>query len=938
MSDFDFQPYLSAIVLHYAKDDRFYTLTDALLPLEVRSVERQEKEGQEKKVEQFRVLAGLRKYALGDGQEHVLLAGRPGSGKSTALRQLVVALAADGLVPVLVQLKGDRTVPELIKAEFRRAKVRVTDEQIEDWLLADRLVLLLDGVNEIPNEELRRSLAQFREENLTVPMIFTTRDLSLGGDLGIGKRLEMKPLSPEQLKEFVGKRLGEKGEQLLGQLRDRLREIAETPLLLKMLCDVFEQTGEVPQNKGELFRRFDGEYERFKGLPAVSADFRRFKSEILQRLAFVMMQGDGRTEFWLTIERTQAERAIEQWLTNRVSDPAGKAKEWLEDLLEHHLLQVAAEVGKVEFHHQLFQEYYAAEALLGMFRDRDPAVCDRERFQEDYLNYLKWTEVVAIGLSLMEDEKTAVALVKQALDVDLMLGAQLAGAVKRESHPQALMLVNALGVPDWLKTELLGETLSNYAIPGLLTLLEDNDSEVCERTIKALGTIGSETAIPGLLRLVEHSSPYVRKSLAEALGAIGSETAIPGLLRLVEDSDPDDFDIDDEYWRNTLGSPDVRESAAEALGVIASQAAIPDLLKLVEYFDSDIRSNAAKALRAISPEIAISGLLKLIENTPPYVRRRVAKTLGEIGSEAAIPGLFKLAEDSVPYVRRVVVYALGEISSEATIPVLLKLLDDPDIEVSERTAYVLDKINSKAVVPGLLKLTEDSEVREESKKALSKTGSETAIADHLKLAEDSEFEVSKKSGEASRKVSSEIAIADYLKLVEDSDSRVRESAAHMLGRIRSESTIPTLLKLVEDSDLRVRETVADALGELGSESTIPALLKLMEDSDGRVLCLAAEALSNLSKKHPDKIAPHLPHILNLIPTDSGEYAHRVILAIQASCKFYNYEIFHSPPAKPQLTRQFPPATTINQFPNATEVKIIEHIDNYHASSPRDPPS
>jgi predicted NACHT family NTPase len=55
-------------------------------------VEREE-EVREKRVEQFPVLAGLRKYALGDEREHVLLAGRPGSGKSTALRQLVLELA-----------------------------------------------------------------------------------------------------------------------------------------------------------------------------------------------------------------------------------------------------------------------------------------------------------------------------------------------------------------------------------------------------------------------------------------------------------------------------------------------------------------------------------------------------------------------------------------------------------------------------------------------------------------------------------------------------------------------------------------------------------------------------------------------------------------------------------------------------------------------------
>jgi hypothetical protein len=86
MSEFDFRDYLSAIVTHYSNQRHLYTLTDVSLPLEARSVEREE-EGREKRVEQFPVLAGLRRYALGDDREHVLLAGRLGSGKSMALRQ-----------------------------------------------------------------------------------------------------------------------------------------------------------------------------------------------------------------------------------------------------------------------------------------------------------------------------------------------------------------------------------------------------------------------------------------------------------------------------------------------------------------------------------------------------------------------------------------------------------------------------------------------------------------------------------------------------------------------------------------------------------------------------------------------------------------------------------------------------------------------------------
>ena len=202
-------------------------------------------------------------------------------------------------------------------------------------------------------------------------MIFTTRDLAVGGDLGIKKRLKMCPLTEPQMREFVQKYLPEHGEILLRQLNDRLREVAETPLLLKLLCDVFDpNTQQIPQSKGELFQRFDRDYQHIKrdiqAVP-VSENFWEFKSEVLQHLAFIMIQADAQkpTEAWLTLPKGQAEQILEKWLTERgLIDAPTKAKLWLKDLLKHHLLQMAADSEKIEFHHQLFQEYYAAEALL----------------------------------------------------------------------------------------------------------------------------------------------------------------------------------------------------------------------------------------------------------------------------------------------------------------------------------------------------------------------------------------------------------------------------------------------------------------------------------------------------------------------------------------------------------------------------------------------
>jgi hypothetical protein len=157
--------------------------------------------------------------------------------------------------------------------------------------------------------------------------------------------------------------------------------------------------------------------------------------------------------------------------------PVSEESRRLEDLLKHHLIQVTSN-DQIEFCHQLIQEYYAAEFLLkvltpptplvkGGARDSDSLVKGEARdasslfategardsdyscyssplskgglrgvsddeLKQDYLNYLKWTEPLALMLELVEDEAQAVRVMRLALEVDLRLGASLAGAVKPE--------------------------------------------------------------------------------------------------------------------------------------------------------------------------------------------------------------------------------------------------------------------------------------------------------------------------------------------------------------------------------------------------------------------------------------------------------------------------------------------------------------------------
>ncbi|CCI20677.1 Similar to tr/Q8YVS1/Q8YVS1 (fragment) [Microcystis aeruginosa PCC 9807] len=858
----DWTPYLESISEKYAQWETFYTLTDVegktrpsktaplLRDLWVQTIEKERENPQERperpeKTERFTVLDGLRKYAA----NHVLLKGRPGSGKSTALARLLLeeSVEAQSLrlnqqnqakiiqIPILIELRlYETSILDLILQFLKRHKLIIDSNTLESWLLENqnfRPLLLFDGINELPSYPARQKLKNFRQQYAEISMIFTTRDLG-SDDLNIEKKLEMLPLTEPQMRDFVKVYLPEKGEEMLKQLGNRLKELAETPLLLWMLCEVFNEKSQIPANLGLVFRHFTETvyHHKLKADVPTYQESRDWWRELLQVLAWKMTQGESKTEIQVAISRTEAEEELSKFIKNK-GFPEYYSKQWLEDLLKYHLIHLEGN-NKIAFRHQLIQEYYTAEELAEELKKKLPHLID-EKLKWDYLNYLKWTEPVALLLGLLDDETQAKQVVKLGLEIDLKLGARLAGEVNFKFQKQTVGLVLGLDVPKRFKVKLLGLTKSNEVVNELSQALEDSNEYVRRKAVEALGKIGTETAIPRLLKALEDSDVYVRRKAAEALGNIGSETAIPRLLKALEDSDV--------Y---------VRRKAAEALGNIGSETAIAGLLKALEDSYFEVCGYAAEALGKIGSETAIAGLLKALKDSDRYLRRNAAFALAKIASETAIPGLLKALEHSDDDVRWNAAFALGEIASETAIPGLLKALEHSDDDVRWNAAFALGEIGSETAIPGLLKALEHSyeDVRKNAADALGNIGSETAIGGLLKALEDSDSDVRWYAAFGLGKIGSETAIPGLLKALEHSNEYVRRNAAFALAEIGSEAAIPELLKALEHSDEYVRRNAAFALAEIGSEAAIPELLKALEDSNEYVRWLAAFALGKIGSE------------------------------------------------------------------------------------------
>lgn len=388
--------------------------------------EKQDQEGQEqerKQVERLGVLEGLRKYA----KDHVLLQGKPGSGKSTGLKRLLLEEAeTDNHIPVLVELKFyEESIVGLIREFLGRHGANLSNAAITEALANGEFLLLVDGVNELPSEAARRDLDTFQSRyQKSTAMIFTTRDLGLGGNLGIEKKLEMLPLSESQMREFVCAYLPDTGEAMLGTLGDRLREFGQTPLLLKMLCDLYAQAKDIPENLGLIFRAFTVQYENhpeLKGKVPLGVSSKSFWGDLLQEIAFRMIQRDGDPKnFTTAIQKSEAEKIIWDFCKGaNLSNSLGNARQWLEELLAYHLIELEGR-DQITFCHQLIQEYYAAEKLLKSLSELDD-----ESLIWDYLNNVKWTEIFKIAASLTESKKIIQKIIDCALRTDYCLGAQI---------------------------------------------------------------------------------------------------------------------------------------------------------------------------------------------------------------------------------------------------------------------------------------------------------------------------------------------------------------------------------------------------------------------------------------------------------------------------------------------------------------------------------
>ncbi|CAG7648224.1 NACHT domain-containing protein [Actinacidiphila bryophytorum] len=430
-------------------------------------------------------LSGLR-------QGNAALVGGPGAGKSTLLERVALAQAdrwaEDSTLPLPVVLPLRHlggSVPDLAAAVFLRHRCTVPEAEVRELFAARRLLVLLDGMNELPSAAARKALAAFLD-TYRPQVVGTGRDPLDCAPIKGAQVLRVLPMSRRSAEQFTRSRLGGRSASFWAAASERTAGMSGIPLLLMMLCTIYRERDELPANLGLALRWFDQVYERrLKAEVYVDDSVRLWWSQALAVLAHEMTANGGSLDASLTVAADSALRAVTGHLAERSLHAADLAARCLEALRRCHLLTEVS--GRLQFPHQVLQDYYAAEHLLRIL----PAL-DDDTLCASYLNQLKWTESLILAMGLTGDPATQARLVRLAFArIDPVVGARLGAAGGDAAQRLAVELVAALPaerrratVPfsdgSWLdwpmgpyrrQLELMTLTRSDHAVPHLLASL-----------------------------------------------------------------------------------------------------------------------------------------------------------------------------------------------------------------------------------------------------------------------------------------------------------------------------------------------------------------------------------------------------------------------------------------------------------------------------------
>ncbi|NEQ44363.1 MAG: NACHT domain-containing protein [Leptolyngbya sp. SIOISBB] len=367
---------------------------------------------------------------LAKAEQYLMVLGSPGAGKSTFLRKMgLEALKGNkgGLkhrcIPVFIELKrltkSNIDLKKLIVQEFETCNFPRAAEFTNRALRQGRLLILLDGLDEVPTDNLTnaiRTIQDFVDQHRTNRFIASCRIAAYRTSFRQFTDVAMADFDDIQIEQFISNWFSSpedwqaKKAQTCWEVLQRpenkaAKELAQTPLLLTFLCLVYGRAQRFPENRAQLYgkalRILLEEWAADKGI--MQAEIYDGLSTELEEVLLAEIACKGFIKDQLFFTQRELVDAIKNFLAGNLNAPQHfNGQVVLKNMLVQQGIFIERADDAYSFSHLTLQEYLTAQYIV-----------DHQRIGQlvnDHLFDERWHEVFLLVPGLMRGGAEALLL------------------------------------------------------------------------------------------------------------------------------------------------------------------------------------------------------------------------------------------------------------------------------------------------------------------------------------------------------------------------------------------------------------------------------------------------------------------------------------------------------------------------------------------------